>query len=67
MSIPSAFASHADAHKAGWFSRRHQTNEAHRANQDARLADEASKREREEWARTAAEERKAEARRVKVA
>lgn len=34
MSIPNTYASHADARKAGWFSRRHQTDAAHRSAQD---------------------------------
>ena len=33
MSTASKFASHSEAHRAGWFSRRHQTNEAHREQQ----------------------------------
>lgn len=34
MSVTQRFASHADAVKAGWFSRRHENSDAHRAAQD---------------------------------
>ena len=33
MSIPATFPTAAEAAKAGWFSRRHRTSEAHRQNQ----------------------------------
>jgi len=34
MSTTPRFASHAEAKKAGWFSRRHETNKEHREAQD---------------------------------
>ena len=35
MSIPTTFASHAEARKAGWFSRRHPDMSAHRGQQES--------------------------------
>ena len=35
MSIQTKFASHSEAVKAGWFSRRHETNAAHLTARDA--------------------------------
>lgn len=55
MSIPSRFASSVEAKKAGWFSRRHQTRDAHVAAQDAYRTkrDEKHTREQEQRERTA--------------
>lgn len=39
MSITATYPSHADARKAGWFSRRHQTDEAHRETRDRFMAE----------------------------
>ena len=48
MSTPCRFRSHADAVKAGWFSRRHETRDAHYAAQDARRKKMDARREREQ-------------------
>lgn len=40
MSIPATYATTAEASKAGWFSRRHHTSEAHRKAQGVREAEE---------------------------
>jgi hypothetical protein len=63
MSSPSRYPSHADAVRAGWFSRRHETNAAHRAAQDKWQAERLAKAEREEQARIADELRRAERKR----
>jgi hypothetical protein len=47
VSIQPTFASAAEARKAGWFSRRHQTNDAHRRAQENWRMDRELKRERE--------------------
>ena len=48
MSIPCRFRSHKDARDAKWFSRRHETDAAHRDAQDIYRADRAEKAEREQ-------------------
>jgi hypothetical protein len=60
MSIPSRWPSHADAVKARWFSRRHETNAAHRAEQEKREARLDARREREAAAREAEAQRREE-------
>ncbi len=47
MSIQCSFTRHDEARKAGWFSRRHQTDEAHRAAQDDYRNEQHDKAERE--------------------
>ncbi len=51
MSITTTYASHADARKAGWFSRRHETNAAHVREQERRRQELDAKAEREQMQR----------------
>ena len=60
MSIDTKFASAAEARRAGWFSRRHETNAAHRAEQEKRDKELADKKIREELQAEATKESKAE-------
>lgn len=53
MSIPSTYASAAEARKAGWFSRRHQTHDAHRTAQETYRMDRDEKAAREQDQREA--------------
>lgn len=63
MSIPSKFRSHKDAADAKWFSRRHETDAEHRAEQDRYRGERDERREREQRQAKAAADRKAAARR----
>ncbi len=51
MSKECRYASQAEAKKAGWFSRRHETNEAHREAQDKYHIEQDLRKEREEASR----------------
>jgi hypothetical protein len=59
MSIPSRWPSHADAVKARWFSRRHETNAAHQAEQQKRERELSLRQAREQNAQAAWEEKQA--------
>lgn len=49
MSIATTYPSHQEAHKHGWFSRRHQSADAHREAQDRWRGEREDKKAREDY------------------
>lgn len=47
MSAENKFRSHAEAHQAGWFSRRHESDAEHRAEQERLRKELSQRRDRE--------------------